>query len=38
MSNYTRIKLRRDIASDWTSLNPTLLAGEIGIEIGRAHV
>jgi len=32
MSNYTRIKLRRDIASDWTSLNPTLLAGEIGID------
>ena len=32
MSNYTRIKLRRDIASDWASLNPTLLAGEIGID------
>lgn len=32
MSTYTRIKLRRDIASDWTSLNPTLLAGEIGID------
>jgi hypothetical protein len=32
MSVYTRIKLRRDIASDWTSLNPTLLAGEIGID------
>lgn len=32
MSNYTRIKLRRDIASDWTTLNPTLLAGEIGID------
>lgn len=32
MSVYTRIKLRRDIASDWTTLNPTLLAGEIGID------
>lgn len=27
-----RIKLRRDIASDWTSINPTLLLGEIGID------
>jgi len=32
MSVYTRIKLRRDIASDWNTLNPTLLAGEIGID------
>jgi hypothetical protein len=32
MSVYTRIKLRRDIASDWTANNPTLLAGEVGID------
>lgn len=32
MSVYTRIKLRRDIASDWTTNNPTLLAGEVGID------
>jgi hypothetical protein len=32
MSNYTRIKLRRAAASSWTSTNPTLLAGELGID------
>ncbi len=28
----TRIQLRRDTASNWTSVNPTLEAGEIGVE------
>lgn len=32
MSVYTRIKLRRNSASGWTSVNPTLLAGEVGID------
>jgi len=27
-----RIQLRRDTAANWTSVNPTLRAGEIGIE------
>ena len=27
-----RIQLRRDTAANWTSVNPTLLSGEIGIE------
>lgn len=27
-----QIQLRHDTASNWTSANPTLLAGEIGIE------
>lgn len=27
-----RIQLRRDTASNWTSANPVLAAGEIGIE------
>ena len=32
MSNYSRIKLRRATASRWTSINPTLLAGELGVD------
>jgi hypothetical protein len=32
MSVYTRIKLRRNTASNWTTNNPTLLAGEVGID------
>ena len=32
MSTYTRIKLRRATASRWTSTNPTLLAGELGVD------
>ena len=27
-----RIQLRRDTAANWTSANPTLRAGEVGIE------
>ena len=27
-----RIQLRRDTASDWTSINPTLTSGELGLE------
>ena len=27
-----RIQLRRDTAPDWTSINPTLSAGELGYE------
>lgn len=27
-----RIQLRRDTASNWTSANPTLAAGEMGLE------
>jgi len=27
-----RLQLRRDTASNWTSANPTLLAGEMGVE------
>ena len=32
MSSIARIRLRRDTAANWTSANPTLLAGEMGIE------
>ena len=32
MSVYTRIKLRRNTAYNWTTNNPTLLAGEVGID------
>jgi hypothetical protein len=32
MPVQTRIQLRRDTAANWTSVNPTLAAGEIGIE------
>lgn len=32
MSVYTRIRLRRASASSWTSTNPTLLAGEVGVD------
>jgi len=32
MSSTARIRLRRDTQADWTSANPTLLDGEIGIE------
>jgi hypothetical protein len=28
----TVIKLRRDTAADWTTANPTLAAGELGLE------
>jgi hypothetical protein len=32
MSSTARIRLRRDTAANWTSANPVLLAGEMGIE------
>ena len=32
MSSTARIRLRRDTAANWTSENPVLLAGEMGIE------
>lgn len=32
MTVQTRIQLRRDTASNWTSTNPVLAAGEIGVE------
>ena len=32
MSSTARIRLRRDTQADWTSANPTLLDGEMGIE------
>lgn len=32
MSSIARIRLRRDTAANWTSANPTLLAGEMGVE------
>jgi len=32
MTDFTRIQVRRDSASDWTSADPTLFAGEIGYE------
>jgi len=32
MSSIARIRLRRDTAANWTAENPTLLAGEMGIE------
>jgi hypothetical protein len=28
-----RLQLRRDTAANWASVNPTLLAGEMGVEI-----
>lgn len=30
---YTLIQLRRDIASAWTTVNPVLASGEIGVEL-----
>jgi hypothetical protein len=32
MSSTARIRLRRDTAANWTSENPVLLAGEMGVE------
>lgn len=32
MTTYTRFKLRNGTAAEWSSANPTLLSGEIGIE------
>lgn len=32
MSSTARVRLRRDTAANWTSENPVLLLGEIGIE------
>jgi len=32
MPTYTRFKLRNGTASEWTSANPVLLKGEIGVE------
>jgi hypothetical protein len=32
MSSVARVRLRRDTAANWTSANPTLLLGEMGIE------
>ena len=32
MTTYTRLKLRNGTAAEWSSANPTLLSGEIGIE------
>lgn len=32
MTTYTRFKLRNGTAAQWTSENPTLLQGEIGVE------
>ena len=32
MPVVTTIQLRRDTAANWTSVNPTLAAGEVGLE------
>jgi hypothetical protein len=32
MTTYTRFKQRSDTAANWTSANPVLLAGEMGVE------
>lgn len=32
MSSTAQIQLRHDTAAHWTSVNPTLLAGEVGLE------
>lgn len=32
MAQITQIQVRRDVAATWTSVNPTLAAGEIGFE------
>jgi len=32
MTDFTRIQLRRDTAANWTTNNPTLALGEMGIE------
>jgi hypothetical protein len=32
MSSTARIRLRRDVAANWTAANPTLLNGEVGVE------
>lgn len=32
MATYTRFKLRNGTAAEWTSANPVLLKGEIGVE------
>jgi hypothetical protein len=35
--NYTKIQHRRDTVANWTSVNPTLAAGELGAETNGAH-
>ena len=32
MAVKTKIQFRRDTAANWTSVNPTLASGEMGIE------
>jgi hypothetical protein len=32
MPRINQIQLRRDTAANWTSVNPTLAAGEVGLE------
>lgn len=32
--SFIRIRLRRDTASNWSTANPVLAAGEVGIELG----
>lgn len=32
MPRVNQIQLRRDTAANWTSVNPTLAAGEVGLE------
>lgn len=33
-----QIQLRRDIAANWTSVNPTLALGELGLETDTARI
>ena len=33
VTNTTKIQLRRDTASNWTSVNPILAEGEVGVEL-----
>ena len=36
-SQYTVLQLRRDTAGNWTSNNPVLNQGEIGVELGTSY-
>lgn len=38
MTLLTQIQIRRDTAANWTSANPTLALGELGLETDTGHV
>lgn len=38
MARITKIQVRRDTAANWTSVNPTLAAGEMGYETNTGKI